>query len=294
MTARPADGGEPHCISGQAGVAGVIGWPVGHSLSPRLHGFWLRQYRLDGAYVPLPVCPEDLHDALAALPKLGFRGVNVTVPHKVRTLALVQRATSAARLIGAVNTIVVDPQGLLIGSNTDGFGFIENIRNALPGWSAGSGPAAVLGAGGAARAIVFALIEAGAPEVRLLNRTVEHAEALATDFGDSVRPLPWKERQNALPGAALLVNTTILGMHGQPPLDIDVSALPRSAVVADIVYAPLETALIAQARALGNTAVDGLGMLLHQARPGFAAWFGHMPIVSPELREHLLSCAMPA
>ena len=294
MTAMPADGGELHCISGHACVAGVIGWPVGHSLSPRLHGFWLRQYRIDGAYVPLPVRPEDLEDVLAALPKLGFRGINVTVPHKVRALALVQQATPAARHIGAVNTIVVDPQGLLIGSNTDGFGFIENIRSAVPGWSAGRGPAVVLGAGGAARAIVFALIDAGAPEVRLLNRTAEHAETLAADFGDPVRPLPWKERQSVLPGAALLVNTTTLGMHGQPPLEIDVAALPRSAVVADIVYAPLETALLAQARALGNPIVDGLGMLLHQARPGFAAWFGHMPRVSPELRAHLLAGALPA
>ena len=200
MTTMPANGRDLHCLSGHAAVAGVIGWPVGHSLSPRLHGFWLNQYRIDGAYVPLPVRPEDLGDVLAALPKLGIRGVNVTVPHKVRALALVQQATPAARRIGAVNTIVVDPQGLLIGSNTDGFGFIESIRSAIPGWSASHGPAVVLGAGGAARAIVFALIDAGAPEVRLLNRTLERADAIAADFGDPVRPLPWKEREHALRG----------------------------------------------------------------------------------------------
>jgi shikimate dehydrogenase len=281
-------------ITGRARVAGVVGWPIAHSLSPRLHGLWLRHYRIDGAYVPLAVRPEHLGDVLSALPKVGFRGVNVTFPHKERALELVDEATPAARRIGAVNTIVVDAGGSLIGSNTDAFGFLENVREAIPAWRAGRRPAVVLGAGGAARAILFALVEEGMPEIRLVNRTAGRADALAADLGGPVRPLPWTDRDAALAGASLLVNATTLGMRHQPPLDIDLASLPRDAVVCDIVYAPLETPLLASAKARGNPVVDGLGMLLHQARPGFAAWFGLLPEVLPGLRERLLADIAPA
>ncbi len=285
---------EPCLLTGAARVAGVLGWPISHSLSPRLHGLWLSHYRIDGAYVPLAVRPEDLPDALAALPKLGFRGVNVTLPLKELVLPLVHRATSAARRIGAVNTIIVDDNGLLIGSNTDAFGFLENLRYAVPDWWADRGPAVVLGAGGAARAVIFALLGEGVPEIRLVNRTMARSHALATDLGGPIRALPWSERANALAGAALLVNTTSLGMAHQPPLELDLAALPGAAVVSDIVYTPLITPLLAAAAARGNPAVDGLGMLLHQARPGFAAWFGLMPDVTPDIRKALLQAIAPA
>lgn len=270
-------------ISGAAKLAGVVGWPVAHSLSPRLHSLWLRRYGIDGAYVPLAVPSEDLGQVLAALPKLGFRGVNLTVPHKEAALALVDRLTADARLIGAVNTIVVEADGTLTGSNTDAFGFLANLRESVPGWAADRGPAVVLGAGGAARAVIHALREEGCPEIRLVNRTLSHAEAMAAEMGNSIRPVAWSDRESVLPGAALLVNTTTLGMRHQPGLELDQSSLPRDAVVYDIVYAPMETCLLGRARARGNPCVGGLGMLLHQARPGFAAWFGRMPEVDAAL-----------
>lgn len=279
-------------ISGKAKLAGVMGWPVAHSLSPRLHGFWLAEYGIDGAYVPLAVAPADFDAAVRALPKLGFRGANVTVPHKEAALAAMDRVDETARRIGAVNTIVVGEDGTLEGGNTDAFGFIENLRAGAPGWRGDAGPAVVLGAGGAARAVVVALLDAGVSEIRLANRTKERAEALAADLssgdGGGVTVVDWDARAEALAGAALLVNTTTLGMTGKAPLDIDLADLPATAVVNDIVYAPLETGLLAAARARGNTVVDGLGMLLHQARPGFARWFGHEPAVTPALRDHVL------
>lgn len=275
-------------ISGAAKLAGVVGWPVSHSLSPRLHGLWLSHYRIDGAYVPLAVRPEHLADVLTALPKLGFRGVNVTVPHKERALALVHEAEPSARRIGAVNTIVIDALGRLIGDNTDVFGFVESLREAIPGWLADRGPAVVLGAGGAARAIIVALLDEGAPEVRLVNRTLVRAAGLAAELGGPVAARPWTEREEALAGAALLINATTLGMRHQPPLDLDLARLSKSAIVCDIVYAPPLTPLLAAAAARGNPMVGGLGMLLHQARPGFAAWFGRMPEVLPDLRRRLL------
>lgn len=281
-------------ISGAAKLAGVVGWPIAHSLSPRLHSLWLRHYRIDGAYVPLAVRPEHLAEVLAALPKLGFGGVNVTVPHKEKALALVHEAEPSARRIGAVNTIVIDALGRLIGGNTDAFGFVESLREASPGWRADRGPAVVLGAGGASRAIAVALLEEGAPEVRLLNRTFARAAGLTAEVGGPVAAAPWTERAEALSGAALLVNATTLGMRHQPPLDLDLARLPKSAIVCDIVYAPLLTPLLAAAAARGNPTVSGLGMLLHQARPGFAAWFGRMPEVLPDLRERLLADPPPA
>jgi len=275
-------------LSGKAKVAGVFGWPVGQSRSPRLHGWWLDRYGVDGAYVPLAVPPERLEQALRALPALGFRGVNLTVPHKAAALTLVDHVDPVARRIGAVNTIVVGEDGALEGGNTDAGGFLANLREGAPGWRPEAGPAAVAGAGGAARAVVAALVDAGVPEIHLFNRSIEKAEALACDLGGPIHVVPWFGRASALAEAALLVNTTSLGMTNQPSLDLDLSALPPDAVVTDIVYAPLETPLLAAARARGNAVVDGLGMLLHQAVPGFEAWFGVRPEVTAELRAHVL------
>jgi shikimate dehydrogenase len=281
-------------LSGRAALAGVMGWPVGHSLSPRLHGFWLRQHRIDGAYVPLAVEPARLEQALRALPAMGLRGVNLTIPHKEPALAAVDRTTPTAARVGAVNTVIVGQDGLL-GDNTDGYGFMENLAAGAPSWRAADGPAVLLGAGGAARAIAVVLIDAGAPELRLLNRTLARAETLAEQLADAARErgtvltvLRWQDR-HAFSGARLLVNTTSLGMTGQPPLDVDLASLPARALVTDIVYSPLETHLLAAARARGHAVVDGLGMLLHQARPGFRAWFGVDPEVSDALRATVLA-----
>jgi shikimate dehydrogenase len=265
-----------------------MGWPVAHSRSPRLHGYWLRAYGIDGAYVPLPVRPEQFATALRALPMLGFAGVNVTVPHKEAALAAVDRSDSTARRIGAVNMVVITSDGTLDGRNSDGFGFRENLRATAPEWSPKAGPAVILGAGGAARAIAVALLEAGAPEIRVVNRTVERAERLSREIGGPFRIYGWGDRTSALIDAALLVNTTTLGMSGQPVLELGLDRLPTTAVVNDIVYSPLETVLLAAAKARGNPVVDGLGMLLHQARPAFAAWFGVEPAVTPELRRFVL------
>jgi len=280
-------------ISGKAKIAGVMGWPIGHSRSPRLHGFWLRQYGIDGAYVPLAVAPERAEQAIRALPALGFRGCNVTVPLKEIAFRTVDRLDETARRMGAVNTIVVAEDGALEGGNTDGFGFIENLRAEQPDWTAERGPAVVIGAGGAARAVVVALLDAGAPEVRLVNRTRARAEELAADLAAAglnggVKVVDWVSRETALDGASLLVNTTTQGMAGQPALDLSLRALPASAVVNDIVYVPLETPLLAEARARGNPVAGGIGMLLHQARPGFKAWFGVEPQVTPDLVRFVL------
>jgi shikimate dehydrogenase len=285
----PALGGPT--LSGRSRIAGVMGWPVAHSRSPRLHGYWLRTYGIDGAYVPLPVKPEQFTAALRALPMLGFAGANVTVPHKEAALKAVDRSDSAARRIGAVNTIVVAPDGTLDGSNSDGFGFMENLHAGAPAWSPQAGPAVILGAGGAARAVAVALLDGGVPEIRVVNRTSERADRLSKDIGGPFRVYGWADRATALCDAGLLVNTTTLGMSGQPALDLALDRLPTTAVVNDIVYSPLETALLAAAKARGNPIVDGLGMLLHQARPGFAAWFGVQPAVTPELRRFVLEAA---
>lgn len=271
--------------------AGVIGWPVAHSRSPKLHGFWLRQYGIAGRYDRLPVPPEDLARFMAALPKEpGFRGINVTLPHKVAVLPFLAEIDSVARRIGAANTIVVREDGSLWGSNTDAFGFIESLKADAPaGWTAAAGPVALLGAGGAARGVIVALLDEGAPQIRVINRSREKAEALAAEFGPRLQAVAWDERAAALGGAGLLVNTTSLGMQGQPPLEIALDDLPATALVSDIVYTPLETDLLARARARGNPVVDGLGMLLHQGRPGFEAWFGRAPEVGSELRAAVLA-----
>jgi len=267
-------------LSGHARLAGVFGHPVTHSRSPRLHGFWLQRYGIDGAYIPLGVAPGGFAAAVRALVDLGFRGANVTIPHKLAAFEICDVVAPFARRAGAVNTLIFRDERIE-GSNTDGFGFLESIREAAPGWRADAGPAVLVGAGGAARAIAAALLDAGAPRVTLVNRTAAKAEALARDLDGpihvAVRP--------PLEDAALLVNNTSLGMQGQPGLEVDLAPLPASAVVADIVYVPLETRLLAAARARGLVAVDGLGMLLHQARPGFEAWFGVAPQVDQALRD---------
>lgn len=267
--------------------AAIVGWPVDHSRSPALHGFWLKQHRIDGHYGRLPVEPKRpaLEELVAFLRRTpNARGCNLTLPHKIEIMPLLDRIDSGARRIGAVNTVVKQPDGSLEGRNTDGFGFLEALKYGAPAWRAATGPVVVLGAGGAARAIVAALVDAGVPELRLLNRTQKTAIDLGVAFtpGDERRIVVdrWDDRARALSGAALLVNTTSLGMKGQPPLDLDLSHLPRGAAVYDIVYVPLETGLLAAARARGNRCIDGLGMLLHQGRPGFEAWFGTKVTVS--------------
>ena len=269
--------------------AGVMGWPVAHSLSPRLHGYWLARHGIDGRYDAFEVAPDRLAERLAELADEGIAGVNLTLPHKQAALGLMASLSPAAQVIGAVNTVVVGDDGSLAGDNTDAFGFMENLRDGAPRWSAASGPAVIIGAGGAARAVCHGLLEAGAPELRLVNRTPARAESLAAMDNRRIKALPWAARAETLEGAALLVNTTTLGMAGQPALDLDLAALPPEALVTDIVYAPLETPLLVAAGRRGNPVVDGLGMLLHQARPGFAAWFGVMPEVTPGLRTHVVA-----
>lgn len=280
-------------LSATARVAGIMGWPVGHSLSPRLHGYWLSEYAIDGAYVPFPVMVDRLADALRALPALGIAGVNLTVPHKVAACGIVDTLDPAAKRIGAINTVVVGSDGALEGRNTDAYGFIASIAETAPGWMAGAAPCVVIGAGGAARAVCVALLDAGAAEIRLVNRTQARAADLAAELGAVVTAARWDERAAALDGAGLLVNATSLGMRGQPPLDLDLARLPQGAVVNDIVYAPLETPLLAAAVRRGNRTVDGLGMLLHQGRPGFAAWFRRDPQVTPAVRAHVLAGFAP-
>ncbi len=268
-------------------LAGVMGFPIMHSRSPAIHNYWLAEYGMLGHYAPLAVKPDGLEKALRALHPLGFAGVNLTIPLKELALPMLDEVDPVAQAIGAVNCVVVDDDGRLRGFNYDAFGYVESLRETAPDWRANQGPAVVLGAGGAARAILAGLLAEGAPEIRLANRTPERAQQLATEFGARVRAIAWDEREEALAGAALLVNTTSMGMTGQPPLEIALDDLPAGALVSDIVYAPLETDLLARAKRRGGRAVDGLGMLLHQARPAFRDWFGPMPKVTPELRRKI-------
>lgn len=265
-------------------LAGVMGDPVMHSRSPKLHNYWLAKYGLAGTYVPLAIGAERLRAALRALPALGFAGCNLTIPHKEAALDIVDKLDPLARRIGAVNCVVVAPDGSLEGRNHDGFGYIESVREAQPKWRADTGPIVVIGAGGGARAVLVGLVDQGAREIRLVNRTPARGKALAQDLGGPIGALRWEEREAALEGAAMLINATNQGMLGEPPLDIALDRLPVSALVSDIVYIPRETALLAAARRRGNPTVNGLGMLLHQARPAFHAWFGIMPDMTPELR----------
>ena len=263
-------------------AACVIGWPVKHSRSPMIHGYWLRKYGIAGEYRREAVTPEDLSGFVAGLAERGYVGANVTLPHKEAVLRL-SVPDARAKAVGAANTLWFE-QGALHSTNTDVEGFLGNLDVAAPGWDSGLGTAVVLGAGGSARAILYGLLERGAGRVVLINRTLAKAAALASAFGPRVEAHEWSAMPEALRSARLLVNTTSLGMTGQPPLDIDLGALPRDAAVADIVYAPLVTPLLAQARARGLPTADGLGMLLHQAVRGFSLWFGITPEVTPDLR----------
>jgi len=264
--------------------AGVMGWPVAHSLSPALHGFWLKQHGIDGSYETLAVPPDRLAGALRALASKGFAGCNLTIPHKETALPLMELLDPAARRIGAVNTVVVGPDGALSGYNTDGYGFIENLRAQIPGWKPQAGPTTVLGAGGAARAVIYGLLTRGVSSVVNINRTPSRAEALRERFGERVHVGRWDDLNGQLGDTALLVNTTTLGMHGQPDLAADLGQLPGHAIVADLVYVPLVTPLLKAAKARGLRTADGLGMLLHQAVGGFTLWFGKKPEVTPQLR----------
>ena len=264
-------------------LAGVMGWPVGHSRSPIIHNHWIAEHGLRGAYVLLPVAPEKLEGALRALPLLGFAGCNLTIPHKVAALSIVDRIDPVAARMGAINCVVVEADGSLSGRNTDAFGYVQSLRDAQPDWQPGAGPALVLGAGGAARAVIAGLLDTGVPSIRLTNRSPEKTHELVEVFGPQVTAVKWTERHAALDGAALLVNTTNLGMQGQPDLDLDLSALSPQALVSDVIYVPLETQLMATAKQRGNATVGGLGMLLNQARPAFEAWFGVMPSISDAL-----------
>ena len=270
-------------------LAGVMGWPISHSRSPLIHSHWIAQYGLRGAYVPLAVNPVNLQEALNGLKALGFAGCNLTLPHKIEALPWVDEVDPVAKRIGAVNTLTVRADGSLHGTNTDAFGFIQSLREAHKSWQASAGPAVVLGAGGAARAVVWALADAGATDIRLFNRSHDKAMAMAEEFGGPVKAFAWSERHAALEGASLLVNTTTQGMQGQPVLDMQLDALPTQALVSDIVYTPLQTDLLLRAAAKGNPTVNGLGMLLHQARPAFASWFGVMPEVTPDLWTKVLA-----
>lgn len=261
----------------------VIGWPIEHSRSPAIHGHWLATYGIDGTYTKIAVRPEEASAFFASLADRGLNGCNVTLPHKHAALAAADHKEAVAVAMGAANTLWLDG-GKLCATNTDAYGFMTHLAQSAPGWDRRDAPVAVLGAGGAARAIVYGLLQAGVSEIRLFNRTPARAEDLVRAYGVRVKAHPWSERVTCTEGAGLLVNTTSLGMVHAEPLDMDVAGLRNDAVVVDIVYVPLETDLLARARARGLRAVDGLGMLLHQAVPGFEKWFGIKPVVTPELR----------
>ena len=268
-------------------LAGVIGSPISHSQSPRLHAYWLKRYAMPGYYIPMDVAHGDLKDALQTLPKLGFVGLNVTIPHKETVLGLADQVSDRASLIGAANTLSFQ-NGKVHADNTDGYGFLENLRQGAPDWRPTDGPAAVLGAGGAARAVISALVGSGVSEIRLANRTRSRSEAMRAEFGTKIEVFDWVQAGNAIDGAALVVNTTSLGMVGKQEFRVPLDGLSRSMVVSDLVYTPLETTLLSEAKAAGCTTVDGLGMLLHQAAPGFERWFNYKPDIDDATRKAVL------
>ncbi len=267
--------------------AGVIGHPISHSKSPLIHGYWLKRYGINGEYLRYDIAPETFKQDLSRLVDEGVRGFNVTIPYKEAVLALCSEISPEAEKIGAVNTVVVRGDGSLFGTNTDGFGFIENIRNTKPDFVFSNSPALVIGAGGAARSIIYSLLRQGCPEIFICNRTLERAEALAREFG--VRCVDWSLRNSLVRNVDLLVNTTSLGMVGQPTLEIELDQASKDLLVSDIVYVPLKTDLLRNAQEQGLNIVTGIGMLLHQARPGFEAWFGVCPEVTKDIEALLLS-----
>lgn len=272
-------------------LAGVIGMPIAHSRSPRLHRHWLARYGLPGHYVPLQVAPGDLAQVVRTLPKMGFVGVNVTIPHKEAMLGLADLVTDRAALVGAANTLIFRDDGKIHADNTDGYGFLSNLRQGAPGWEPRAGPAAVFGAGGASRAVLTALIEAGVAEIRLSNRSRPRADALRSEFGPKIIVFDWVKAGNMLDGATTVVNATSLGMVGKPEFKVPLDGLTPGAVVTDLVYTPVQTSFLQEAAAMGCQTVDGLGMLLHQAAPGFERWFGQRPEVDEEARAAILDDA---
>lgn len=276
-------------MSDRIPLAGVLGAPVSHSLSPRLHNHWLRKYGLRGYYVPLEVAQKDFERVLRTLPAMGFVGANVTIPHKEAALNLADQVTDRASLMGAANTLIFQPDGRIHADNTDGYGFMANLRQNAPGWDPTSGPAVVFGAGGAARAVVMSLLEAGVPELRLTNRTRTRADALREEFGSRIKVVDWVHAGELLDGAATVVNATSLGMSGKSEFKVSLDRLDPDAVVNDIVYVPLITPFLQAAADRGARIVDGLGMLLHQGTPGFARWFGQEPVVDEDIRQAVLA-----
>lgn len=268
-------------------LAGVMGWPVMHSRSPLMHNYWFEQLDIQGTYVPLAIQPAMLEKSLRALHPLGFSGCNLTIPHKQSAMKIVDELDEVAKQIGAINCVVVREDGSLFGTNNDWNGFIRAMKHELPDWRADSGPVVVLGAGGGARAVCHGLITEGAQEIRLVNRTDAKSHAIAAEFGEAIHAVSWSDRHDALEGALTVVNTTSLGMTGQPALDLDLDTLPAKAVASDIVYTPLETSFLSSAAKRGNATVGGLGMLIHQAVPAWKLWFGLEPIVTNELRRLL-------
>lgn len=269
-------------------LAGVIGAPIAHSKSPRVHRHWLARYGVQGFYIPMDVSAADLRDVLKTLPKAGFVGVNITIPHKEAVLDIADLITDRATLIGAANTLIFRQDGKIHADNTDGYGFLENLRAGAPGWVPKSGPAAVLGAGGAARAVLASLLEAGVPEILISNRTRVRAEKLQEDFGNRITVVDWVKAGNMMEQASLVVNTSSLGMVGKPDMRVPLDGLKTGTVVTDLVYTPLKTRLLEVAEERGCITVDGLGMLLHQAVPGFERWFGPRPVVDDETRAAVL------
>ncbi|NQY61472.1 shikimate dehydrogenase [Cognatishimia sp.] len=269
-------------------LAGVIGHPIAHSKSPKLHGHWLKEHGLDGHYVPIDVAPENLEAVLRMMPKMGYVGANVTIPHKERALEIADQVTDRATLIGAANTLIFLEDGKILADNTDGYGFIQNLRNGAPDWDPTAGAAVVLGAGGAARAVLASLLDVGVPEILLSNRTRARAEQLRDDFGARIKVIEWVQAGNVMEDGATVVNTTSLGMTGKPELRVPLDGLNAVAVVTDLVYTPLMTNFLETAHAKGCTTVDGLGMLLHQAVPGFERWFGPRPEVTNDVRRVML------
>jgi shikimate dehydrogenase len=265
-------------------LAGVIGSPIAHSRSPQLHRHWLQTYGIRGFYIPMDVARDDLENVIRTLPKMGFVGVNITIPHKEAVLKFADQVTDRATLIGAANTLIFRKDGKIHADNTDGYGFFENLRSGAPNWDPRGGPAVVMGAGGAARAVVASLTGAGVPEVLVTNRTRVRAEKLKEDFGQRVRVVDWVQAGNILEEASLVVNTTSLGMVGKPELRVPLDGLRKGTVVTDLVYTPLKTHLLQVAESAGCVVVDGLGMLLHQAVPGFERWFGTRPEVDQATR----------
>lgn len=266
-------------------MAGVMGWPVMHSRSPLMHNYWMDQQGLAGTYVPLLIEPGKVEEALRALHPLGFAGCNMTIPHKLDAIAVVDEVDEVSRKIGAISCVVVGEDGHLSGINNDWRGFLGNVKEFDPDWRADAGPVTVIGAGGGGRAVIHALLDQGATEIRLVNRTPEEPAAIVKEFGGPITVLPWGDRHDALEGVAMAVNVTSAGMEGQPALDITLDRLPVEALVADIIYTPLETPFLAAGRERGNRTLNGLGMLLHQGPPAWKMWFGVEPTVTPELRQ---------